>query len=88
MAHMMTDVLDIARYIDDGGGLYLSSEEQFRIWLAYVNELLRPLGLYINESDFQPNSSFTNLLDIKYCFDREGNLETDLYTKETHSRAY
>ena len=85
---MMKDVLDIARYIDDGGGLFLSSEEEFRVWLANVNELLRPFGLYIDESDFQTNSNFTNLLDIKYCFDREGNLQTDLYTKETDSRAY
>ena len=52
------------------------------------NELLRPFGLYIDESDFQTNSNFTNLLDIKYCFDREGNLQTDLYTKETDSRTY
>ena len=29
VAHMMKDVLDIARYIDDGGGLFLSSEEEF-----------------------------------------------------------
>ena len=29
-----------------------------------------------------------NFLDIKYCFDGDGNLQTDLYTKETDSRSY
>ena len=32
--------------------------------------------------------NFINFLDVQYCFDDEGKLQTDLYTKETDSRAY
>ena len=85
---MMTMVLDVKRYIDDGGGFYVGNKEQFDSWLATVNETINPLGLYIDESNFQMNSNYINLLDIQYCFDREGELQTDLYTKETDSRSY
>ena len=85
---MMTDVLDIMRYIDDGGGFHLSTKEQFDAWIAAVDERINPLGLHIDESNFQTNSHYTNLLDIQYCFDCEGDLQTDLYTKETDSRSY
>ena len=30
--NMMTNVKDIKRYIDDGSGLYLASEDQFNTW--------------------------------------------------------
>ena len=29
-----------------------------------------------------------NFLDIQFCFDSAGNLQTDLYIKETDSRSY
>jgi hypothetical protein len=37
---------------------------------------------------YKSNSQFINLLDIQYCFDNSGQLQTDLYVKETDSRAY
>ena len=86
--NMMTNVLDIKRFIDDGGGFHFGTEEEFNSWLAAVNESINPLGLHIDESNFQVNSNYINLLDIQYCFDNTGNLQTDLYTKETDSRAY
>ena len=51
-------------------------------------ESINPLGLNIDESNFQTNSNYINVLDIQYCFDTTGNLQTDLYTKETDSRSY
>ena len=88
VSDMMTMVLDIKRYIDDGGGFHLGNKEQFDIWLSTVNERINPFGLHIDESNFQINSHYINLLDIQYCFDSEGDLQTDLYTKETDSRSY
>ena len=85
---MTTTILDIRRYIDDGGGFQLGTEEQFQAWLTEVNQSIAPYGLNIDESNFKKNASYTNLLDIQYCFDKDGNLQTDLYTKETDSRAY
>ena len=86
--NMMTHVLDKKRYIDDGGGLFLGTEDQYNDWLSEVNRRINPLGLHIDESNFQGNSSYINLLDILYCFDADGNLQTDLYTKPTDSKAY
>ena len=85
---MMEKILDIKRFIDDGGGLHLGNEEEFKEWLRKVNSLLRPFGLYIDESNYQTTSNFINLLDILYCFDENGILQTDLYRKETDSQAY
>ena len=85
---MMTLVLQIKRYIDDGGGFFPGTEEEFNNWLCKVNERIRPLGLYIDESSFRKSSVYINLHDIQYCFDNEGCLQTDLYIKETDSRSY
>ena len=61
---MMRNVLDVKRYIDDGGGFYLASEEEFLNWLRMVNEVIGLLGLNIDEWSFKKNSEFINLLDI------------------------
>ncbi len=53
-----------------------------------VNQVIGMLGLYIDESSFKKNSEFINFLDIKYCFDGDGDLQTDLFVKETDSRSY
>ena len=56
--------------------------------MTEVNRRIRPYGLYIDESNFKKNSEFINFLDIKYCFNNAGALQTDLYRKETDSQAY
>ena len=85
---MMTNKKEVKRFIDEGAGFYSGSEEQFNNWLSSVNQNIGPLGLYIDESNFRKNSHFINFLDIQYCFDTEGQLQTDLYIKETDSRSY
>ena len=85
---MMSTILDIKRYIDDGGGFQIGTEEEFQVWLAEVNRIFAPFGFHIDESCFKRNANYNNLLDIRYCFDEIGSLQTDLYTKETDSRAY
>ena len=81
----MRNVLDVKRFIDDGGGFYFATEEEFLDWLRKVNDLIGLLGLHIDEWSFKKNSEFINLLDILYCFDSEGELQTDLFIKETDS---
>jgi hypothetical protein len=86
--NMMERIRYIKRFIDDGAGLFFGTEEQFKAWLRRVNDSINPLGLHIDESSFQTNAQYINFLDIQYCFDVDGNLQTDLYTKETDSRSY
>ena len=86
--NMMTNVKDVKRFIDDGGGFYFGSEEEFMVWLDVVNREIASYGLHIDEWSFRGNSIYINLLDINYCFDENGKLQTDLYVKETDSRAY
>ena len=52
------------------------------------NNKIGAYGLHIDESSIKPNSVFVNFLDIQFCFNMEGQLQTDLYIKETDSRAY
>ena len=86
--HMMINVSDVMRFIDDGTGLYYGTEEEFFEWLRMVNIEIGMFGLHIDEASFKKNSEFINFLDIKYCFDSEGELQTDLFVKETDSRSY
>ena len=56
---MMSTILDIKRYIDDGGGFQIGTEEEFQVWLAEVNRRLAPFGLHIDESCFKRNANYT-----------------------------
>ena len=85
---MMQNISDVKRFIDDGAGFFFGDEQQFNDWLTTVNQSISSLGLYIDESSFKKNSEFINFLDIQYCFDENGVLQTDLYRKETDSQAY
>ena len=53
-----------------------------------VNQEIGILGLYIDESSLKDNGEYISFLDIQYCFDSKGELQTDLYIKETDSRSY
>ena len=88
MPNQHLKVMVSGRFIDDGMGFFFGSEEEFNRWLEKVNQEIRPYGLYIDESSFKENGCFINSLDIKYCFDEEGMLQTDLYRKETDSLSY
>ena len=85
---MMRLVKAIKRYIDDGVGFFLGTEEEFKYWLRIVNANLALYGLHIDEWNFNNPSEYTPFLDIQFCFDLLGILQTDLYTKETDSRSY
>ena len=86
--HMMQNVEDIMRFIDDGVGCYFGSEDQFRYWLQVVNTNLALHGLHIDEYSFKNQAEYNNFLDILFCFNLNGILQTDLFIKETDSRSY
>ena len=85
---LMTNVKEAKRYIDDGGGFYLGSHRSFLVWMNKVNEFLKPYGLFIDESGVKDVGEFMPFLDIQFCFDTNGQLQTDLYVKPTDARSY
>ena len=85
---LMNDVVSPKRYIDDGAGFFKGSASDFENWINSVNDKLAPYGLLIDESTICQTNQFIPFLDIQFCFDSLGNLQTDLYTKPTDSRAY
>ena len=89
---LMKDVLAIKRYIDDGVGVHTMTERSFGIWKNKISaEVYRFGRLTIKESDWStPEVRWgpVNFLDIKFWFDRDQNLQTDLYKKPTDARHY
>ena len=86
--NLMINVKEAKRYIDDGAGFYTGSERSFAIWMNAVNHQLNPYGLHIDESTIKDINQFAPFLDIQFCFDFDGNLQTDLYVKPTDARSY
>ena len=84
------DVLDIKRFIDDGVGIYVGTFDSFLSWKMSTTEILAQSNLVIKEEDwkFAKIGEYVTFLDIKFGFDNNGKLQTDLYRKETDSNAY
>ena len=85
---LMKNVINAKRYIDDGAGFYKGNSEEFKNWIDLVNNKLAPFALHIDESTICETNQFIPFLDIQFCFNSEGQLQTDLYTKPTDSRSY
>ena len=86
--NIMHPIKSVKRYIDDGAGFYTGLLSQYRVWIDRVNDLLKPYGLIIDEFQVEDVGNYVNFLDTKFCFDRTGTLQTDLYVKETDARSY
>jgi hypothetical protein len=85
---MMRGIASLKRYIDDGAGHFVGSKREFASWLNEANRALAPFGLNIDESSIEDPGKYVAFLDIKFCFDTDGVLQTDLHTKETDARSY
>ena len=85
---LMTKISSLKRYIDDGAGFFSGTKRQFAEWIKKVNELIHQHGLNIDEHTIEDPHQFVAFLDIQFCFNEDGDLETDLYVKPTDSRAY
>jgi hypothetical protein len=84
----MKHVLSVRRFIDDGAGFFSGDKLNFQEFIKAVNLRLSEYGLHIDEYSFEEPNSYVAFLDIKYCFDTNGKLQTDLHTKETDARNY
>ena len=62
--------------------------KSFEVWMDQVNRNLNLFGLFIDESDIKDVGEYVPFLDIQYCFDIHGQLQTDLYVKPTDARSY
>ena len=85
---MMKRVTTARRYIDDGAGFFNSTKHKFEKWIVNVNKSLDKYGLLIDEYQYEDVGEYVSFLDIKFCFDDRGHLQTDLFVKETDSRSY
>ena len=84
----MKNIIAIKRYIDDGTSLFNGNLQQFVHWISELNIRLARYGLNVDEHLFKIIGSFIPFLDIQYCFDKDGHLQTDLFIKPTDSRSY
>ena len=88
---MMTDIVGIKRYIDDGVGIHTMSERRFKSWKKLVSSKVSTRGMLIKPDDWNaPSDKYkpVNFLDIQFRFAENKSLQTDLYTKPTDSRSY
>ena len=87
----MTNIVSTIRFIDDGGGVFTGTIEEFVNWRRKLTESLKQFGLIIKEEDWSVAANLgetVHILDILFGFDENGNLKTDLYRKETDSRVF
>ena len=78
---LMRQASSVKRYIDDGAGQFTGSTRQFSTWIKKVNEAIAQYGLEIDEFHVENTGDFVSFLDVKYTFDEQGNLQTDLHKK-------
>ena len=87
---LLEHIHSMKRFIDDEVGIFKGSLRQFNTWKKYLLQGLSRYKLVIEEGAWQyaENGEYVNFLDIKFGFDFNGDLMTDLYRKETDSRSY
>jgi hypothetical protein len=87
------ELLGLKRFVDDICGLWTGSRESFELWSDRVNEELRVYGLSIKDKsetvwDFNEPGQDTVFLDIRFNFDANVGLLTDVNIKKTDARVY
>ena len=85
---LMKKIAALKRYIDDGSGVFIGTKRQFSEWIRTVNTRLAAYGLNIDEWTIEDPNEPVAFLDIEFCFDHQGVLQTDLHVKETDARSY
>ena len=87
----MKDIVSIKRYIDDGIGIHTMTKRRFCVLKNTISKGVLTFGLKIKESDWsEPNENHAmiNFLDINFSFDKQNQLQTDLYKKPTDARCF
>ena len=86
-------LVSLKRFVDDLSGLWAGTRRSFIKWSEFVNSQLALFGLSIKEKesqnwDLNPPGDFTTFLDIKFTFDKDEGLVTDVNIKPTDARIY
>ena len=88
---LMSNIFAIKRFIDDETGIFKGSVEQFQYFKKELTRGLNSYNLNVKTDDWdiavEPGST-VHFLDIKYGFNQQGDIFTDIYIKETDSRAF
>ena len=83
------DLIDLRRFIDDIGGMWNGSVRTFKVWADSINEQLeKKYGLSLKKDrnkawDISDRGEFATFLDVKFKFDGEAGLITDINIKAT-----
>ena len=75
------------RFIDDGIGLWTSTEEEFNNFIKNLNKETKTFGINFPIKEVQFGKS-VNFLDLTIYLDEQNKIHHKLFTKPTDSRAY
>ena len=86
-------LIGLKRFLDDIMGLWTGSRDEFVSWADSVNCKLGAWGLSIKDNkedvwQFSPPSEYCVFLDIRFRFDQQEGLLTDVNIKSTDARVY
>ena len=84
------ELVNLLRYVDDGLGFWKGSEDSFVDWMSSLNISSKDqFGLSFTYEFFETDQ-FANFLDIslKFEFDSDLQLITDIYRKPTDANRY
>ena len=88
---LMENIHSMKRFIDDEAGLFKGSPDQFISWKQELTRGLNSYNLNVKEEDWSivtETQPYVHFLDVIFGFDTQGNLQTDIYIKETDSRQF
>ncbi|XP_070547391.1 uncharacterized protein [Ptychodera flava] len=75
--------LDWARFIDDINSICTESKSVIQTFHDFINNIHPTIKFFMTTSD-----TSIPFLDVKQYIDKDGNIETDLYTKPTDLNQY
>ena len=88
------ELIDLRRFIDDIGGMWSGSVRTFKVWADRINKQLEDeYGLSLKKDrdkawDISDIGEFATFLDVRFKFDGEVGLVTDINIKATDARMY
>ena len=88
---LMNNIHSMKRFIDDEAGLFKGSLDDFTSWKTDVNRGLNIYNLNVKDDDWDivsKNQPQVHFLDVKFGFNLESKLVTDIYVKDTDAKGF
>ena len=88
------ELISLRRFVDDIGGMWNGSSRTFTRWADAINQQLEDkYGLSLKKDrnkawDISDPGEFTTFLDVRFMFEANAGLITDINIKETDARMY